>query len=162
MNDLAGRGMRGKSAEGAGDSFVQELQIDGPHPDLTRSVIGAAIAVQRSLGPGLLESAYEACLAHELQLRGHRVECQVNLGLTYRGLSVPLAFRMDLIVDDVLVVELKVAEAFTPEHEAQILSYLRFSGKPVGLLLNFGVYPMGRRGIRRFVMQHNPYSASSE
>jgi GxxExxY protein len=69
---------------------------------------------------------------------------------------------MDLVVDDVLVVELKVAEAFTPEHEAQILSYLRFSGKPVGLLLNFGIYPMGRKGIRRFVMQHNPYSASSE
>ena len=69
---------------------------------------------------------------------------------------------MDLVVDDVLVVELKVAVAFTAEHEAQMLSYLRFSAKPVGLLLNFGVYPMGRKGIRRFVMQTHPFSASSE
>ena len=161
MNE-AGRGRRGKCAEDAGNPAAQELQIEGPHSDLSRSVIGAAIAVQRTLGPGLLESAYEVCLAHDLQWRGHQVECQVSLGLTYRGLNVPLAFRMDLVVDEVLVVELKVAETFTPEHEAQILSYLRFSGKPVGLLLNFGVYPMGRRGIRRFAMQRNPYSASSE
>ena len=161
MNE-AGRGRRGAGAESTEDLAGPALRIDGPLPDLTRSVIGAAIAVQRTLGPGLLESAYEACLAHELRLRGHGVECQVGLGLTYRGLKVPQAFRMDLVVDELLVVELKVAESFTPEHEAQILSYLRFSGKPVGLLLNFGVYPMGRRGIRRFVMEHNPYSASSE
>ena len=69
---------------------------------------------------------------------------------------------MDHVVDDVLVVELKVAEAFAPEHEAQILSYLRFSGEPVGLLLNFGVYPMGRKGIRRFIMQAPSFSAPSE
>lgn len=138
------------------------LRVDGPHADLTRSVIGAAIAVQRALGPGLLESAYEACLAHELELAGHRVERQVSLGLNYRGLTVPMAFRMDLVVDEILVVELKVVEVFAPEHEAQILSYLRFSGKPVGLLLNFGAFPMGRKGIRRFVMQPTLPSAPSE
>jgi GxxExxY protein len=118
--------------------------------------------VQRSLGPGLLETAYEACLEHELRLAGHQVERQVSLGLNYRGLSVPLAFRMDMVVNNVLVIELKVAEAFTAEHEAQILSYLRFSGKPVGLLLNFGVYPMGKKGIRRFVMQTHTQSVASE
>ena len=70
-------------------------------------------------------------------------------------------FRMDMVVDEVLVIELKVVEAFTAEHEAQILSYLRFSGKPVGLMLNFRVYPMGRNGIRRFIMQNRSSSASS-
>ena len=162
MSQDAGHGRRGRDAEGAKESIGKDLRIDGPHPELTRTVRGAAIAVQRSLGPGLLQTAYEACLEHKLQLAVHRVERQVSLGLNYRGLSVPLAFRMDMVVDDVLVVELKVAEAFTPEHEAQILSYLRFSGKPEGLLINFGVYPMGRKGIRRFVMQARPFSASSE
>lgn len=161
MNQVAGHGMRGRDAEDTEGCVGLGLRVEGPHAELTRSVIGAAIAVQRSLGPGLLETAYEACLEHELRLAGHRVERQVSLGLNYRGLTVPLAFRMDLVVDDVLVVELKVAEAFTPEHEAQILSYLRFSGHPVGLLFNFGAYPMGRKGIRRFVMKSHPDSAPS-
>ena len=162
MNREAGRGVRGICAGDSKGIPGQELHIDGPHTELTRPVIGAAIAVQRSLGPGLLEAAYEACLEHELQLSGHKVERQVSLGLTYQGLTVPLAFRMDMVVNDVLVIELMVTDAFAPEHEAQILSYLRFSGKPVGLLLNFGVYPMGRKGIRRFVMQNHPDSVSSE
>ncbi|MBI4912298.1 MAG: GxxExxY protein [Acidobacteria bacterium] len=124
---------------------------EGPHAELTRRVIGAAIEVQRELGPGLLESAYEACLAHELTLRGHRVERQVQLGILYRGLEVPQAFRMDLVVDGTLVVELKVAEAILPEPDAQVLNYLRFSGHPVGLILNFKAFPLGTKGIRRFL-----------
>jgi len=88
----------------------------------------------------------------ELCLDGHRVERQVELGLTYRGLLIPQAFRLDLLVDDLVVVELKVAQAFTDAHKAQILSYLRFSNKPFGLLPNFGVYPMVNHGIRRFVL----------
>ena len=130
----------------------EELKHDGPHAELTRSIIGAAIAVQKALGPGLLESAYEACLAHELALGGHSVERQVQLGLVYRGLEVPQAFRMDLVVDGKVLVELKVADAFMPEHEAQVLSYLRFSGLAVGLLINFKSIPLAKSGLRRFVM----------
>lgn len=125
---------------------------DGPHAELTREVIGAAIAVQKALGPGLLESAYEACLAHELSLRGYRVERQVPLGLVYRGLEVPQAFRMDLVIEGKVLIELKVADSFVPEHEAQVLSYLRFSGLPVGLLINFKSLPLTKSGLRRFVM----------
>lgn len=124
---------------------------DGPHAELTRQIIGAAIAVQKALGPGLLESAYEACLAHELALAGLHCERQVPLGLTYRGLEVPQAFRMDLVVEKKVLVELKVADAFAPEHEAQLLSYLRFSGLEVGLLINFKSLPLTKTGLRRFL-----------
>ena len=130
----------------------EALKHDGPHAELTRSIIGAAIAVQKALGPGLLESAYEACLAHELSLNGHHVERQVALGLSYRGLEVPQAFRLDLVVDGKVLVELKVVEVFAPEHEAQVLSYLWFSGLPVGLLINFKSVPLAKSGLRRFVM----------
>ena len=133
----------------------EELKHDGPHADLTREIIGAAIAVQRALGPGLLESAYEACLAHELSLAGHRVERQIPLGLSYRGLEVPQAFRMDLVVDGKVLVELKVVDAFVPEHEAQVLSYLRFSGLTVGLLINFKSIPLTKSGLRRFVLSED-------
>ena len=152
MNEQAGHGRHGKGPEDTEEDLPGALRTGGPHADLTEAVIGAAIRVQRALGPGLLESAYEACLAHELRLEGHRVERQVELGLSYRGLEIPQAFRMDLLVDDLVVVELKVVQAFTDAHKAQILSYLRFSGKPLGLLLNFGAYPMARHGIRRFVL----------
>lgn len=140
---------------------IGEMRLDGPHADLTRVIIGAAIEVQKQLGPGLLESAYEACLAHELGLRGHQCQRQVPLGLNYKGLMVPQAFRIDLVVDGTILVELKVAQAFAPEHDAQVLSYLRFSGLPVALLLNFGVFPIGKKGIRRFVGPASPSAFSS-
>jgi GxxExxY protein len=133
----------------------EELRHEGLHADLTREIIGAAVAVQKALGPGLLESAYEACFAHELALRGYRVERQVPLGLVYRGLEVPQAFRMDLVVEGRVLVELKVVDAFVPEHEAQVLSYLRFSGLSVGLLLNFKALPLAKSGLRRFVMDED-------
>ncbi len=93
---------------------IAELRLDGPYADLTGIIIGAAIEVQKRLGPGLLESAHEACLAHELELRGHHSRRQVSLGLDDKGLEVPQAFRMDLGVDEWVLVELKVAEASAP------------------------------------------------
>ena len=133
----------------------------GPHADLTWSVIHAGIEVQKRLGPWLLESAYEACLAYELERAGHTVERQVPVPIRYRDLVIPNAFRIDLLVDGILVVELKVAEAITQEHEAQVLSYLRFAEKPVGLLMNFALQPLAKRGIRRFLLTSTPSSASS-
>lgn len=142
--------------------MADALKHDGPHAELTGRIIGAAIAVQKALGPGLLETAYEACLAHELSLEGLGVERQVPLGLTYRGLEIPLAFRMDLVVEDKVLVELKVVDALVPEHEAQVLSYLRFSGLQVGFLLNFRAVPLAKAGLRRFVMsEQDPASSAS-
>ncbi len=133
----------------------------GPFAELTWSVIRAGIAVQKHLGPWLLESAYEACLAYELERSGHTVDRQVAVPIRYRDLVVPNAFRMDLLVDGILVVELKVAEAITKEHGAQMLSYLRFSEKPKGLLMNFALQPLAKRGVRRFLLTSLPSSASS-
>lgn len=137
----------------------ETLGGSGPFAELTWAVIQAGIAVQRSLGAGLLESAYEACLAYELEQSGHIVERQVSVPIRYRDLIVPNAFRMGLLVDGILVVELKVAEAITKEHEAQVLSYLRFSEKPVGLLMNFALHPIAKRGVRRFLL--TPSSSAS-
>jgi GxxExxY protein len=131
----------------------------GPYSELTWAVIRAGIEVQKRLGPWLLESGYEACLTYELEQSGHTVERQVSVSIRYRDLIVPSAFRIDLLVDGILVVELKVAEAITKEHEAQVLSYLKFSEKPAGLLMNFALHPLAKRGVRRFLM--TPSSSSS-
>lgn len=104
---------------------------------LTHDIIAAAIAVHNELGPGLLESAYEACLTRELQLRGHRVLTQVALPVTYKGIRVDLGYRLDVVVDDAVIVELKTVEGVLPIHRAQLTSYLRLSGRRVGLLINF-------------------------
>jgi GxxExxY protein len=117
---------------------------------LTEAIIGAAISVHRELGPGLLESAYEACLAYELTDRGLRVERQKELPVTYRGHSLDCGYRLDLLIEDLVIVELKAVEKLQPIHEAQLLSYLKLSGAPLGLLLNFNVIEL-RRGIRRLV-----------
>jgi len=100
-------------------------------------VVDAALRVHSALGPGLLESAYEACLAHELRTRGLRVLTQVPLPVVYRGIRVEVGFRVDLLVEDTVVVELKAVAKLLPVHEAQLLSYLRLSGHYVGLLINF-------------------------
>lgn len=117
---------------------------------ITETVIGAAMKVHSALGPGLLESAYEACLVHELRKRGLRVENQVELPVVYDGVTIDLGYRLDLLVEDTVIVELKCVEAFTPVHEAQLLSYLKLSGKNVGLLINFHVKHL-RNGIKRMV-----------
>ncbi len=121
------------------------------HGEITERVIGAAIEVHKHLGPGLLESAYEACLCHELQIRGLTFQCQVSLPLDYKGLHVDSAFRIDLVVEDKIIVELKSQEGILPVHEAQLLTYLKLTGIRVGLLLNFNV-PAMKDGIIRRVL----------
>lgn len=120
----------------------------GAAADLTGAIIGAAIEVHRELGPGLLESAYEACLAWELSERGMTVARQVALPVRYKGVSIDLGYRVDILVNEAVIVELKTVRSLEPVHTAQVLTYLRLSGHRVGLLLNFHT-PSLRRGIKR-------------
>jgi len=117
---------------------------------LSEQIIGAAIEVHRELGPGVLEHSYEASLQHELSLRGLSSVRQLLLPLTYKGLIIPDSYRIDLLVDDKIVVEIKTVEALKPVHSAQLLTYLRMSGKSLGLLINFHV-PLLREGLKRLV-----------
>ena len=118
----------------------------------SEAVIGAAIEVHRELGPGLLESAYESCLAYELHLRGLSVERQKVLPIEYKSLLVEQGYRIDLLVEKVVLVELKSVEQLTRIHESQLISYLRLSRCPIGLLINFNV-PILRLGIRRLTRE---------
>lgn len=124
--------------------------MEGKGAEITEQILGAAIAVHRALGPGLLESTYEACLTYELLERQLRIERQTALPVIYRGVRIDCGYRLDLVVEGTVVVEIKAVERLLPVHEAQILTYLKLSGLPVGLILNFNV-PMMRDGIRRFV-----------
>lgn len=117
---------------------------------LTEAIIQAAIEVHRTLGPGLLESAYEACLAFELAQRGLKVERQKPLPVVYKDVRLDCGYRLDLLVEDKVIVEIKAVDQLLPVHEAQLLSYLRLSGCRVGLLINFNVKVL-RSGIRRLV-----------
>lgn len=117
---------------------------------ITEAVIGAAIQVHRTLGPGLLESAYEACLAYELRKRGLVVEQQKPVPLVYEEVKLDCGYRMDLLVERRVVVEVKSVDALAPIHEAQTLSYLRLSGSKLALLINFNVVVL-KDGIRRFI-----------
>jgi GxxExxY protein len=117
---------------------------------LTERIIGAAIEVHRELGPGLLESAYEECLCHELELAGMKVRRQVPLPVRYKTVQLEVGYRMDIVVEDRVVLELKTVDQLLPIHDAQLLTYLRLSGIRVGLLLNFNTV-MLRDGIRRLV-----------
>jgi GxxExxY protein len=119
---------------------------------LSKEVIGAAIEVHRDLGPGLLESSYETSLQHELELRGLSSQRQLLLPIKYKDLEIPDAYRIDLLVEDSLVVELKTVPALLPVHSAQVLTYLRMSGKHLGLLINFHTVRLADE-IKRFV--HN-------
>lgn len=121
--------------------------------DITELIIAAAITVHRALGPGLLESTYETCLAYELRRRALHVEQQKALPVTYKEVQLDSGYRIDLLVEQRVIVELKTVERFDPVHIAQILTYLKLSGCDVGLLLNFNVLLM-KDGIRRLVMNH--------
>ena len=126
---------------------------------ITRGIIGAAIEVHKTLGPGLLESAYQACLAFELRQAGFRVEEQEPLPVIYKDVKLDCGYRIDLLVENAIVVEIKAVDQLAPIHEAQLLSYLRLSGKRVGLLINFHVRVL-KDGLKRIVNEF-PDSAIS-
>ena len=118
---------------------------------MTKEIIGAAIEVHRELGPGLLESAYEACLCYEFKMRGIDVDCQVPLPVKYKDMRLDCGYRIDACVKDRVIIELKSVDGLTDLHRAQLLTYLRLSGKKVGLLLNFNV-PVLKDGILRMAL----------
>jgi len=123
---------------------VDRNQISG-------AVVEAAMKVHSALGPGLLESAYAVCLRHELIKRGLKVASEVPVPVVYDGIRVDAGYKLDLLVEDTVVVELKAIEAIAPIHQAQIISYLKLTGKPIGLLINFHSLHL-KDGIKRFVV----------
>ena len=118
---------------------------------VSHEIIKAALKVHSALGPGLLESAYEACLLHELRKAGLHAQAQVALPVVYDNVKLDLGYRLDLVVEDLVIVEVKSVEALTPVHQAQLLSYLKLSGKSLGLLINFNVAHL-KEGIKRMVV----------
>ena len=118
--------------------------------EVSHAIISAAMRVHTELGPGLLESTYAACLQHELRKAGFRSLTQVGLPVVYDGVKLDLGYRIDLLVENLVIVELKSVDAISPVHQAQILSYLKLSGRHLGLLINFNVVHL-KDGIKRFV-----------
>lgn len=118
--------------------------------EISKIVIDAALKVHTAIGPGLLESAYEACLAHELKKRGLEVKTQVGLPLKYEKVILDVGYRIDMLIERKVILELKAVEKFVPIHQAQLLSYLKLSKCKLGFLLNFNVYRK-KDGIRRMV-----------
>ena len=118
---------------------------------ITEKIIGAAINVHKVLGPGMLESAYKHCLAYELKQMGLEVKCEVPVPVIYREIKLDCGYRIDLLVEDTVVVELKSVETFHSTYEAQILSYLRFANKHIGLLINFKTNVL-KNGIKRYIL----------
>jgi GxxExxY protein len=127
--------------------------------EITGEIIGAAIEVHREMGPGLLESAYEQCLCRELSLRGLSFESQIKLPVEYKGVRLDCGYKLDVIVEDLVVVELKTVQELLPIHDAQLLTYLKISGYQLGLLINFNV-PVLKDGLKRIVNNYRPSSAS--
>jgi len=121
------------------------------HEALTERIIGAAIEVHKTIGPGLLEGVYEECLCHELQLRSLLFERQLIIPVVYKGVTLDCGYRLDLIVESTVILELKSIDRILPIHEAQLLTYLRLLSKPVGFIINFNV-PILRNGIVRKVL----------
>jgi iron complex transport system substrate-binding protein len=124
---------------------------------IATNIVDASVGIHRGLGPGLLESVYEIVLAGELERRGHKVDRQKPVDIHYDGLSFPAAFRLDLLVDDSVIVEIKSVERLAAIHAKQMLTYLRLSDKRLGLLLNFSGETM-KEGIRRLANDYRPRS----
>ena len=122
------------------------------HKELTGSILGAAIEVHRALGPGLLESAYEECLCYEMACRKLAHQRQVPLPVIYKGVRLDCGYRMDVVVEDAVILELKCVERIVPVHEAQLLTYLRLGGKRLGLLINFHSACLMRGGFLRRIL----------
>jgi GxxExxY protein len=121
------------------------------HEELTEQIISAAIEVHKEIGPGLLESAYETCLSREFSIRNLEFHCQHPLPVSYKGIVLDCGYRLDFVVADSVVLEIKSVDELAPIHEAQLLTYLRLSKKKVGLLINFNV-PLLKDGIKRRVL----------
>jgi GxxExxY protein len=126
---------------------------------ITEQVIGACIEVHREIGPGLLESAYEECLCYELSQRWISFERQKPLPVKYKGVLLDCGYRLDLVVEERIILELKAVEALLPVHKAQVLTYLKLAGLTLGVLINFNV-PVLKDGIKRIVNNFNDFSAS--
>ena len=143
-----------EDAEGVGQVYEEtgRLLVEGSINDTSGAIVDAAMKVHTALGPGLLESAYEACLAHELRKRGLAVQLQVPMPVRYDGIVIDIGYRLDLVVDERVIVEIKSVKEIIPIHEAQLLSYLKLSGRQVGLLINFNVLHL-KDGIKRLVNQ---------
>ena len=135
------------------------MREKGQLDQITRQIIGAAIEVHKAVGPGLLESAYQACLAYEVLQRGLKAEEQVPLPVLYKDVRLDCGYRMDLLVEDSVIVEIKAVERLCPIHDAQLLSYLRIAHKQVGLLINFHNRVL-KDGVKRIVNEF-PDSAIS-
>jgi GxxExxY protein len=131
-------------------SVAESNVIPASTEAIATQLVDAAIKVHKSLGPGLLESVYEICLCHELAIRGIPFRRQLDLPVCYEGIRLESGLRIDILVDDCVVVELKIVEKLLPVHEAQLLTYLKLSNKRIGFLLNFNV-PIMKHGIKRMV-----------
>jgi GxxExxY protein len=140
--------------------FTEDTEVRNKLNDLTKAVIGAAIEVHRALGPGLLESAYEICLCRELSLRDIQFQRQLPIPLEYKGVQLDCGYRSDIIVEEILLLELKAVDALLPIHEAQLLSYLKLTGLNIGLLINFNVEVL-KDGIRRRILTSGPSLSNS-
>jgi GxxExxY protein len=143
-----------QTAEDAEDA--EEMKAD----EITGAIIDAAMKIHSVLGPGLLESVYETCLRHELTKRGLNVQSQVWLPVIYDGIEIEGGYKIDLLVNDEVVVELKTVEHLLALHQAQLLSYLKLSNKTIGLLINFNVVHL-RDGIKRMVNRYIPTASSA-
>ncbi len=124
---------------------------DRPHDDLTKKIIGAAIEVHRILGPGLLESSYEACLIYELKQGGLKVEWEKAIPIEYKEIKLDCGYRLDILVEEQVILEIKAVTELTKVHEAQLVTYLKLCGCKVGLLMNFNVRYL-KQGLRRIIV----------
>lgn len=136
---------------------MQPVDLD----ELTKRVIGAAIEVHREIGPGLLESSYEVCLARELADQGIRFRKQVDLPIQYKGRAVDAMYRIDFLVEELVILELKAVERLQPIHTAQLMTYMRLARKPVGLILNFQAVKLYEGIVRQVFSEFLPSSATS-